>query len=529
MAAGAPRAALMPTRAELLAALSLAIDLGLGLPAEHVLRSALMAGRVARLLGCDEQAQEVAHSVTLVMWVGCHAESHEYSRWFGDDIAVRRDSYDVDWAGVPYAIFLLQNLGRGRTLPQRLKVAGSLLRDPRANLATMTRSHCSSAALLARRIGLGEEVQHSLGFGFERWDGGGLPAGARGDGIPLSMRIAQVVDVADVIRTRRGTATALEVLTARSGGQFDPDVVSCFAEHHAELFTLPADVWSAAVTQAPGAQSQTAGADPEDLIAALGDFVDLKSPYTVGHSRSVAGLAAAAGRHLGLTDPSIARLRRAGHLHDLGRIGISNLIWEKATPLSVAERERVELHPFLTGRILARLPGLEAEARLAVNHHERLDGSGYPGRLRAAELSLLDQVLAAADLFQCAVEDGPSRAASSPAEAARMLRDEARDGRLQAEAVDAVLQAAGRSTAKPAWPAGLTTREVEVLRLVARATSTPEVARRLEIAEKTVRNHLEHIYAKTGASSRVALSLFATDHGLVDGIRGGDLGPTDPG
>jgi HD-GYP domain-containing protein (c-di-GMP phosphodiesterase class II) len=515
MAARARPEALTPTRPELLAALSLAIDLGLGLPAEHVLRSALMAARLARLLGGDDHGQEVAYSVTLVMWVGCHAESHEYSRWFGDDIAVRRDSYDVDWTGVPYAIFLLQNLGRGRTLPQRLKVASSLLRDPRANLATMTRSHCSSAALLARRIGLDDDVQHALGSGFERWDGGGLPDGTRGAGIPLAMRIAQVVDLADVVRTRRGAEAALDVLAARSGGQLDPDVVACFARHHEELFTLPPDVWSAAVTQAPGAQSQSVGADPEDLIAALGDFVDLKSPYTVGHSRSVAGLAAAAGRHLGLPDPSITRLRRAGHLHDLGRIGISNLIWEKATPLSVAERERVELHPFLTGRILARLPGLEAEAHLAVNHHERLDGSGYPGRLRAAELTVLDQVLAAADLYQCAVEAGPGRAAAGPDEAARMLRAEAREGRLHAEAVDAVLHAAGRSSAKPVWPAGLTAREVEVLRLVARATPTPEVALRLSITEKTVRHHLEHIYAKTGASSRVALSLFATDHGLV--------------
>ncbi len=504
-----------PTRAELLAALSLAIDLGLGLPAEHVLRSALIAQRLAKCLGCEAHEQETAFSVTLVMWIGCHAESHEYARWFGDDITVRRDSYEVDWSGVPYAIFLLQNLGRGRTLPHRIRVAGALLRNPRGNLTLMARSHCSSAALLAGRIGLDDDVGHALTFGFERWDGSGLPDGAKGDDIPMAMRIAQVADIADVVQSGRGVDAALQTLRDRSGGQFDPDIVTCVVKHREELFDLPTDAWDAAVRQAPGAQAQSvAGDDLDDLITALGDFVDLKSPYTVGHSRAVSALATAAGRHAGLTETTLTRLRRAGHLHDLGRIGVSNLVWEKATPLTLAERERVQLHPFLSGRILSRIRGLEPEARLAVNHHERLDGSGYPNRLTAKDLSLDDQVLAAADRFQCLVEDRPHRAGLGPSEAAERLQRDARAGRLHATAVDAVLTAAGRSTPKGAWPAGLTRREVEVLRQVARAASTRQMARDLGISEKTVRNHLEHVYAKTGTSSRVGLSLFAMEHGL---------------
>lgn len=507
-----------PTRAELLLALSLAIDLGLGLPAEHVLRSALIARRLAARLGCDDREQGDAFFVTMVMWIGCHAESHEYSRWFGDDISVRRDSYDVDWSGMPYAIFLLRSLGRGQPLPHRLKVGGALLRDPRRNLATMTRSHCSSAALLAGRLGLSDEVQQALRFTFERWDGTGVPDGLSGDSLPVAMRIAQVADVAEVLHARRGLEGALAGLRDRSGGQFDPELVACFLTSHAELFDLPQDVWHAAVTAAPVVQREpTSSTDPDQLLTALGDFADLKSPYTLGHSRAVAALVGAAARHAGLPVAAQTVLRRAGHVHDLGRIGVSNLIWEKAAPLTLAERERLHMHPYLSGRILARIPGLEVETTLAVNHHERLDGSGYPNGLAAKGLSLPDQLLAAADLWQCSLEERAHRPALGTTAAVDRLRAQARSGRLNSDAVQAVLAAAGRATARTAWPVGLTDREVDVLRLVACATPTPQIAQRLAISPKTVRNHIEHIFAKTGTSSRVGLSLFAADHGLNAG------------
>ena len=82
-----------PTRAELLAALSVAVDLGLGQPAEHMLRSALIATRIADRLGLSRAQRDCVYYSTLIMWIGCHADSHEYARWFGDDIAVRHDSY----------------------------------------------------------------------------------------------------------------------------------------------------------------------------------------------------------------------------------------------------------------------------------------------------------------------------------------------------------------------------------------------------------------------------------------------------
>jgi HD-GYP domain-containing protein (c-di-GMP phosphodiesterase class II) len=499
----------------MLAALSLAIDLGLGQPVEHVLRAALISRTLSEQLGGDEADQATAFYTTMLMWVGCVADSYEYSRWFGDDIAVRAASYEVDWTGMPYAVFLLRNLGHGRPLPQRVKVAGSLLRDPRGNLSAMLTSHCSSAALFARRIGFGDDVCGALPFAFERWDGKGLPAAAAGEELPLAMRITQVADIAEVVHHRHGLDRCVATIRERRGGWFDPQVADAFADNASALLDLPDDVWDRAVAQAPGAQGRVTESQLDEIVMALGDFVDLKSPYTLGHSRGVAVLVEAAARHAGQTPDEQATLRRAGHLHDIGRIGVSNLVWDKREPLTAAERERMQLHPFLSGRILARVPALAAEARLVVNHHERLDGSGYPNRLSRSDLSLPDQLLAAADRFQALVEPRPHRATSSQSQAAEQLRQDARSGRLHPAAVDAVLAAAGRHSARGAWPAGLTDREVDVLRLVATATPTREIATRLGITEKTVRNHIDHVFAKTRTSNRVGLSLFALTNGLA--------------
>jgi HD-GYP domain-containing protein (c-di-GMP phosphodiesterase class II)/DNA-binding CsgD family transcriptional regulator len=358
-------------------------------------------------------------------------------------------------------------------------------------------------------------VCDALPFGFERWDGKGLPAGASGEQLPLVMRITQVADIAEVLHHRHGLDACVATVRERAGGWFDPDVARVFADNAGALLELPTDVWQLAVAEAPEAQEAVTEAQLDDLVMALGDFVDLKSPYTLGHSRAVAGLVGAAARHAGMTRSEQATLRRAGHLHDIGRIGVSNLVWDKPDALTATERERMQLHPFLSGRILARVPALAAETRLVVNHHERLDGSGYPNRLSGADLSLADQLLAAADRLQCLVEPRPHRAAVSQQEAADLLRQDARAGRLHSGAVDAVLAAAGRMTARGAWPAGLTDREVDVLRLVAAATPTREIAARLGITEKTVRNHIDHVFAKTGTSNRVGLSLFALTNGLA--------------
>ena len=506
------------SRAEVLAALSVAIDLGLGQPAEHVLRSALIATRIADRLGLSSADRDCTYYTTLVMWIGCHADSHEYARWFGDDIAVRHDSYLVDWSGLPYLKFLFSNVGRGEPLRQRLTAMAALFANARGHVARLIHSHCVSAAMLAERIGLSPDVRHALAFTFERYDGGGLPTGAAGDAIPLPIRVAQVADMLEVHQRAYGADGAMAMVRARRGGQFDPQVVDVvLADPDAILAGPPTgDAWAAALRQAPD-RNQPLGDEALDaLLVALGDFVDLKCPFTLGHSRAVAELAADAATTAGLDADAVALTRRAGHLHDLGRIGISNQIWSKPGPLTAAEFERVRLHPYLTVRILSQVAGLEGVALLAGNHHESPDGSGYPRGLSGSALSLPDRLLAAAVGYQSALEPRPYREKLSADAAARRLRDRVRAGALDPVAVDAVLHVAGHRVGRPnPRPDGLTPREVEVLGLIARGASNREVASALVISEKTARNHVERTYAKIGVSNRIGASMYALKNGLA--------------
>jgi HD-GYP domain-containing protein (c-di-GMP phosphodiesterase class II) len=260
------------------------------------------------------------------------------------------------------------------------------------------------------------------------------------------------------------------------------------------------------------------------VLEAFADFIDVKSPYTLGHSRGVAGLAAAAGGSLALGPAEVRRLRRAALLHDLGRLGISNSVWDKPGALSPVEVERVRLHPYLTERMLASCPSLAPLAEVAVQHHERLDGSGYPRGLRGDALTPSGRVLAAADAYHAPLEPRPHRSALPPAEAAAWLRDQVRAGRIDGESADAVLTAAGHAVRRRKdWPAGLTTREVEVLRLVAHGLSNREVAERLHISRRTVDNHVEHVYTKLGVSNRARAGLAAVRLGLMSVVEDGEF------
>ncbi|MGV0745647.1 HD domain-containing phosphohydrolase [Mycolicibacterium sp. XJ870] len=510
-----------PSRAELLAALSVAVDLGLGQPSEHMLRSALIATRLADRLGLSRPQRDCIYYTTLIMWIGCHADSHEYAQWFGDDIAVRHDTYSVDVSGLPFLRFLVNNVARGEPLAHRLQVMATLMVNARGHLSRMIHSHCTSAALLADRMGLGPDVQAALAFAFERYDGGGMPAGVRGDDIPIQMRVAQLADLAEVHHRTHGVAGAVAMASRRRGGQFDPQVVDVFVRDADAILAGPptGDAWAAALKEAPDRHDELDDRGLDSLLMALGDFVDLKCPFTLGHSRAVAALAADAATTAGLDAAAVALVRRAGHVHDLGRIGVSNQIWSKPGPLTAAEFERVRLHPYLTVRILSQVRGLGPVAQLAGNHHECLDGSGYPRGLTEATLSLPDRILAAAVGYQSGCEPRPYREELTPTAAARRLRERVAAGELDAAAVAAVLHAAGHRAERPkVRPDGLTPREVDVLRLVARGASNKEIAESLVISQKTARNHVERTYAKIGVSNRIGASMYALRHGLVNPV-----------
>ena len=299
---------------------------------------------------------------------------------------------------------------------------------------------------------------------------------------------------------------------------FDPDVVDLFCGHVAQLLDGldQAAGWDAIIGAEPRLARRVAGPELDGVLEALADLVDLKSPCLAGHSRGVANLAAEAARVSGLAADGVVTVRRAGLIHDLGRLGVSNAIWDRAGPLTESQRERVRLHPYLTERMLARVTGLAGSREIAARHHERLDGSGYPHGLTAAALTPSDRLLAAADVYHAMTEPRPHRPPRDAEAAGRELRAEVRAGRLDGEAVNAVLRAAGqRAPARRAWPGGLTAREVEILRLLARGHPNKQIGRRLDVTPKTVSNHVEHIYAKLGVSSRAAATLYATRHGLV--------------
>jgi HD-GYP domain-containing protein (c-di-GMP phosphodiesterase class II) len=503
-----------PRRIEILAALSLAIDLGLGQPMEHMLRSALIGLRLCDLLGLDEAARQRVFYTNLLAWIGCHADSFELAALFGDDIGFRRAYYSIDARGLPLLGLLLRRTGAERDAPRRAIARSRFLLVARSVMLTTIRSHCASAAKLADRVGLDDGLSPILGYTFERWDGHGMPNGSLADQIPLEMRVAHVADLGE-IALRTGTAEhAAAGIRARSGTQFDPEVAELFCGHADEFVTEldSFDLWSRAVDQG-GDDRRLSGQALDAVLTAIGDFADLKSPYTAGHSRAVSDLAC---RAAGVWCPADAQaLRRAGWLHDLGRLGVSNSIWDKLGPLTELERERMRAHPYLTERIVTRIPGLQRESQLAGAHHERIDGSGYP-RGTGSSLDSGQRLLAVADAYQSSLEPRPHRAALSPAEAAARIAAACRDRCLDRRAADAVLEVAGHEPLSGHdLPAGLTAREAQVLALICRGLSDREIAERLVIAPKTARNHVEHIYIKIDARNRVGATLFAMEHNLL--------------
>jgi HD-GYP domain-containing protein (c-di-GMP phosphodiesterase class II) len=502
--------------AEVLASASLATDLGTGQPMGHALRTCVLATALAREMGHGPAEVRTAHQFAQLRMLGCTADAAETAAAVGGDDIAYNAAMAPAVGGTTWEIARrhVRAVAPGRPLARRALLAGRGLADV-GGAARSLAAHCEVAASLARRCDLDPPVVDALAHAYERWDGRGFPAGQRGDAIPLAVRVVSVARDADLAVA--AGADPLAMARARRGRAYDPAVVDALGRAGPGVLAglEGADEWEAALAAEPEPAATVAPGGLDALLIALADAADLKSPWTRGHSRSVAALAEAAGRHAGIGEDGARDLRRAGLVHDLGRIGVTNGIWDKPGPLTAAERERVRLHPYFTGRILARCASLAALAEVASAHHERLDGSGYHRALAAEALSREARVLAAADVLAALGADRPHRPALESGAAAAAL--EAEPG-LDPDAVACVLAAAGARAAPraAARPAGLTEREVEVLRLIARGRSNREVAGQLVISAKTVGRHVEHIYAKAGVSSRAAAALFAMEHGLLD-------------
>ncbi len=495
--------------AEIVAALSLATDLGMGQPLQHALRTCLIATRLAEAAGLAPADRPVVYYTGLLRYLGCTADARLMSAFAGDEIAAREAFATVDPGSVRDQLgWMVRHAGAGERLPRRAAMlARGLSQGPREIYATS----CEVARRLAERLGLPGDVQRALVEAFERWDGKGFPAGLSGERICAGSRVVAIARDAEVFHRIGGVDAAVEVVRARAGAAYDPALAAVFCRAAAELTATSEAVWDAALAAEPPPRRRLTDDGLDATCRAIADFADIKSPWTLGHSTGVAELAEAAAWRLGL---DAVLVRRAALVHDLGRVGVPNSVWDRPGPLTADERERVRLHPYLTERVLAHAPALASLAAIAGLHHERLDGSGYHRGCGATSLPAGARVLAAADVYHALTEARPHRPPRS--DAADTVKDEVRAGRLDGDAAEAVLAAAGeRGRVERPRPAGLTDREAEVLRLLARGNTNRAIARELAISVKTAGHHVEHIYEKTGCSTRAAASLFAAEHDLL--------------
>ncbi|MDF2091877.1 HD domain-containing protein [Knoellia sp. 3-2P3] len=500
----------------LLGGLSLATDLGTGAPLEESLRRSVLAARLAKVAGLPDDDVRATLYTALLQHLGCTAYAHEGAKNFGDDVVTTRvtlltepgSTTDLVRTWVPR---LAEATGQRRSslLLRTLEHARSM--DAVAPTAT-----CDVIRQAARRLGLPAQVQLGLAQVLTAWNGTGFPR-LRGEEICLPARLVAVASAAVMYAGADGTGVeaAVAEVDRRAGRVLDPDLAAAFHARANDLMHgLDGDAYHLVLDGEPDPVLLVDDRTLEQTARTFGDLADLKSPRFHGHSGAVAALACGAARSMGLADEDTT-MRLAGHLHDVGRVAVSSRIWDKQTALSTAEQDQAALHAYHSERVLGRIPELAAVALLAGQHHERSDGSGYHRGLTAPQLSLASRVLAAADAYQSLREDEPGRPALPPRVAAEGLGAEARAGRLDPDAVAAVLRVAGHPQAtRPPRPGALTGRQVEVLRLLAAGLSNPQIGHRLGISRRTAEHHVQDIYQHIGCSTRAGAALFAMEHGL---------------
>jgi HD-GYP domain-containing protein (c-di-GMP phosphodiesterase class II) len=507
--------------AELVAGLSLMTDLGMGQPMEQAMTTCLLAVDAGRELDLEPSELQEVFYLSLLRFVGCTADASEFAASVGgDDIGQRAALAPVISADISeYMRWMLRHFAEGQPATRRARLIAAELVMGMGNARRSIADHCQVAQMLAPRIGFSTSVALHIGSSFERWDGKGIPGKLKGESIPVPCRIVAVARDADIFSRLGGWTLVSEQLRLRRGKAYDPAVVDIFLARGATWLSMVErdGIWDQVIAAEPSPHAVVSDTALEEVLCAFADLADLKAPQAAGHSRAVASIAWAAGRALGLGSQESETLRNAALLHDLGKAGIPSGILDQHGPLSAGQWERVRLHPYYTERMLSYVPRLREAGAIAGAHHECLDGSGYHRGVTADSLPAAARILSAANTFHALQIQRPYRPALGAEEAARELRARAEQGRLDRAAVSAVLETSGHRAGhlKTGGPHGLTDREVEVLRLIARGASNRVVAERLTISVKTAGRHVENIYAKTGVSSRATAALYAMQHDLL--------------
>jgi HD-GYP domain-containing protein (c-di-GMP phosphodiesterase class II) len=491
---------------------------------ESQLRSCLLAMALSEEAGFKRELRETVYWVSLLRYIGCTGHAHEIATVFSDDVAILGRTLVFDAADPADVMRTMEAAATvGRDPEEHEQIVASLHEGAHDWAVHNFATGCEVAVMLVQRLGFDTAVQDALRFTYERWNGNGYPNGASGEGIPLAMRVVHVTHDMEAIGRRSSPSGALDTVRERRGRTYDPELADLFATHGEGWFDVLAkqEPWDAVLDLEPEPHRVLEGADLDNALLVAADFIDLKSPYMAGHSRRCADLAAQAAAVLGATDHEVDAIRRAALVHEFGTTGIPNSIWDKPGPLTRSEFDRVELHPMLTEQMLRRSPALATLNPIAAAHHEKSEGSGYHKGLRADSIGHGAGLLAAVDIYVGLTTDRADRPASSGERGATELRRLVSEGVLDHEATEAVLTAAGHGEAsrsrarRPAYPGGLTGREVEVLRLAALGLTTREIAERLFISPKTSDHHIQHVYAKIGVSTRAAAALWAMQNELV--------------
>jgi len=401
---------------ELLSALSHALDLTEGQPPGHTLRSTAIGMRFADELGLDDCARADLYYALLLKDAGCSANASPVAERFGsDDAVVKRARSTTNWTRTAACAGLAwRNAARGQPLFERLRHFTRIASGGHEMARELTRIRCDRGAEIATRLGFGDDVARAVRSLDEHWDGNGYAEGLAGETIPLASRIANLAQTIEVFFTAKGAQAALDIVHSRRGSWFDPSLVSTsqgWRQDHSWWRSLLDDELEARIlTMEPAERVRSIDEDGLDrLTEVFAAIIDAKSPFTSHHSVNVAKYATGIARQMRLDGPTIRLLYRAGLLHDIGKLGVSNTILDKAAPLNADEREAMAQHPRLTWSILRRVNAFRDFAWTAALHHERLDGSGYPWALRADDLDPESRILAVADVYEALTARRPYR------------------------------------------------------------------------------------------------------------------------
>ena len=510
-----------PTRlADLVAALSLAIDLASGQPPEHTLRTCLLAVELARRSGVGDDDLREVYDVALLRFAGVTAAAAETAASVGDDRVFTSGMGPAFLgSGSEQLRAAMRSSGAGDPAGLRMRHRVRALWS-RHDIARALAAQCEAAQQFARRLGMPQRTVDALGVSFERWDGRGAPGDVADEEIPAAVRVATVARDIELWERVGGTDAATAVVGTRAGRGYDPTVAAAFLLAPQDVLQVAAtsDAWRDVLDVEPEPLRWVEPGTLDEVLGVFADFADLKSPWLRGHSAGVADLAGQAAHTAGLDELSVRRVQRAGLIHDLGRVAVANTVWDRPGGLTPDDQQQIQQHPYLAERILGRSAALAPLARLAAAHHERSDGSGYPRGSRMPDRATAEALLAAADIFHALTEPRPHRPALSAPRAGEHLVREVAAGRLPRDAVEAVLVAAERAPPprrRGVWPAGLTDREVDVLRLVVRGESHRDIAASLGLASRVVATHVNDMYDKLGVQTRAGAALFAMHHGLL--------------